>query len=287
MMATIETIVRRVPLGPVIGAMFGAAAVALVAATPPDLFAAAVHQTGLSPVFGAPPFGLASRLAAFAIAFLTVAVVVGGIVWAADLLRNRFAAPAADLVEADTRAEIRASGRRRPISADRELGAPLMSDEALTAVAPPVDGAADGVSLDDALGSSSEVPPLSAGQELWLDTPADEIALEVETPEPEPPEPEVSAVVPPFVAPEPTPEPAGDPFLQIARPSTIDAMIERLEAGLAHRAPDTDPDAPPAMVETPAPPRPHHWMVADSEKTQAREADDAANVPTVRASAAR
>lgn len=127
-MARKKSTLQRLPLAPVIGAMFGVAAAILVAAVPVWLFEQAVGASGI-----------VVRVLAIVAAFAVVGLASWGLVWAVERLMvapapKREEAGELDLGAFDEALPI-ANEVRRPISAV-ELGAPLMSDEALQTVAP-------------------------------------------------------------------------------------------------------------------------------------------------------
>lgn len=130
-MARKKSILQRMPLAPVIGVMFGAAAAILAAAVPEWLFAQAVGASGT-----------VVRVLAVVAAFAVVGLVSGGLIWAVERMMAGPAPKRADATELDLatfdEALPIASEVRRPISAV-ELGAPLMSDEALRTAAPIVE----------------------------------------------------------------------------------------------------------------------------------------------------
>jgi hypothetical protein len=141
-MVTLARRAQRIPFAPVVAVLFGIAAAILVAAVPQWLFESGVVASGLPSVLAAaaPPLGLLARLLAIALAFAGV----GFLFWA-------FLTPVTRLFEAKARARTpwRDGGYdgsydadagalrddplppRRPIFAPEELGAPLMSDEAI------------------------------------------------------------------------------------------------------------------------------------------------------------
>lgn len=133
-MARKTSTLQRLPLAPVIGAMFGVAAAVLVAAVPEWLFEQAVGASGI-----------VVRVLAIVAAFAVVGFVSWGLVWAVERLMTpapkREEAGELDLASFDEALPI-ATDVRRPISAV-ELGAPLMSDEALRTVAPFVEEAVE------------------------------------------------------------------------------------------------------------------------------------------------
>jgi hypothetical protein len=139
-MAKKRSLIQRLPLGPVFGAMLGCAAAILVAAIPQWLFEATAASSGIGDVLSVaqPPLGMKARLFATFVAFVGAALFGWLAGWVVERLLSGQRAPktvaeddAFDLGEFVVEAPPVAMPRR-PISADRELGAPLMSDEALT-----------------------------------------------------------------------------------------------------------------------------------------------------------
>ena len=142
-MVTLARRAQRIPFAPVVAVLFGTVAAILVAALPQWMFESAVVASGLPTVLAAaaPPLGLVARLLAIALAFGGVSFLV----WA-------LLAPVTKFFEAKARARTpwRDAGYdadsimmrdnplppRRPIFAPDELGAPLMSDEAIAPVVP-------------------------------------------------------------------------------------------------------------------------------------------------------
>jgi hypothetical protein len=145
-MVTLARRAQRIPFAPVVAVLFGIAAAILVAAVPQWMFESGVVASGLPSVLAAaaPPLGLVARLLAIALAFCGVSFLV----WI-------LLAPLTTLFEAKARARTPwrdagydadpMAGRddplppRRPIFAPDELGAPLMSDEAIAPVVPFLD----------------------------------------------------------------------------------------------------------------------------------------------------
>lgn len=125
---------NRLPFSPVVGALYGAVAAILVLATPHWLLERAVLSSGMPGLIpaAAPPLGTkASILVAVA-----TALAVGALAWAAARLIERtiLARPrrqARDEESAPAMAERIAPVPPRPIFAQADLGAPLMSDEAV------------------------------------------------------------------------------------------------------------------------------------------------------------
>ena len=140
-MVTLARRAQRIPFAPVVALLFGVAAAILVAAVPQWMFEAGVVKSGLPTVLAAaaPPLGLMARLLAIGVAFGAVSFLVWALV-----------ATLTKIVEAKARARTpwRDAGYdadmamtrddplppRRPIFAPDELGAPLMSDEAIAPV---------------------------------------------------------------------------------------------------------------------------------------------------------
>lgn len=129
----------RTPLAPVVGIMFGLVAAILVAAVPVAMLDQATTSSGLPGLlsFAAPPLGMKARALAVTLAFVIVGVVLWQLLAQIDKFTNKARkarAPWHDEIHADPAAPALIEGRRRPIFAPAELGAPLMSDEA---IAPP------------------------------------------------------------------------------------------------------------------------------------------------------
>lgn len=214
-MARKASTLQRLPLSPVIGAMFGAAAAVLVAATPDFLFEQAVGATG----FG---MRLLAMIAAFA--------VVGGLVWALVAAAERMmAAPVAprardelDLATFEQALPV-SDATRRPISAG-ELGAPLMSDAALRTIEP----------LSDE--RPATIPDLSPPAQAAIVPPEEQLPEEA---------PAVETVVP--------------------AESSIEALIARLEAGLARHGRPTPPPTSGGNAVPVTPARGSAWIVREGE----------------------
>jgi hypothetical protein len=129
--------IARIPLAPAIAAMFGLIALTLISMTPGWLLERLVSAAGLAAVFPAaqPPLGSTARI---------LCAVFGGIgvfvlLWAAlsplqALVRKRRPqkAKGSRIGAAPTVSPAHAM-KRPPIFAERELGAPFMSDEAIAA----------------------------------------------------------------------------------------------------------------------------------------------------------
>lgn len=257
---------------PVAGLSAIAAAFAAFA-IPQDLLSRAVVATGLPSILSAaqPPLGLTARVA------LAVgsAALVFGIVFLALRLLDRSGMSAAAAKEEEDFLSPRVRRRDvhpdapapRPISAARDLGEPVPPilpvprwlDETKLAAAPEPKPEPE----IEAESVAFVAPGPEAGPEVVVEPePVAEAEAVVDAefepeslPEPEPeivaaPEPEVAA------APEPGPEPA--PALQAEMPTSIAALMERLEHGLAKRrmieSAPAAPAAPPQVFpEAPAP----------------------------------
>lgn len=169
-MVTLARRAHRMPFAPVVAVLFGIVSAILVAAVPQWMFEAGVVASGLPTVLAAasPPLGLVARLLAIALAFVAGALAVWALV-----------APAARYLEAKARARTpwRDAGYdtetqsifsellppRRPIFAPDELGAPLMSDEAI-APAPSAPDVAPALPVDDE--PTTAVPPIAAQESI-------------------------------------------------------------------------------------------------------------------------
>lgn len=120
----------RLPFASVVGTMFAAVAVILVTVTPPLLFEHAVVASGLPLLFSAanPPLGEFARI----LAILAAATIAGALAFGvASLIERTLFATPARTAEADAHdRDAQSAFPRRPLFADRELGAPLMSDAA-------------------------------------------------------------------------------------------------------------------------------------------------------------
>lgn len=298
-MVTLARRVNHTPLAPVVGVMFGVVAAILVAATPSWIFDRLVVQSGLPSIlsFAAPPLGLTARILAMALA----AIVVGSVLWlVVGLIEKALAGRGHqralwfDAGYSAVEVPVTIEGRRRPIFAPAELGAPLMSDEAIAANRPiddvveyadfdvitdnSTDGAADAlvdaaaeVTADETIDESAAAPireriqpviePTSVSSWRTSQTPLPEL-----TPEPELEVPLSAAEfdLPPSDAP-------GDDD------DSIESLIRRLESGLARRAAnDPGPDAPASAPLTLAPlTLAKEWIIADKvQSTEPSEGND-------------
>ena len=136
-MRNLDTL-RKLPFAPVVGAMFGVVAAILVVATPPFLFERAITGSGLPELLSAaaPPLGGKARVLA---AFVSAAV-IGALVFGALKLIEKATARKVPLTRGSTIVAARlGAGLERvhvnppkPIFAGSDLGAPFMSDEAVT-----------------------------------------------------------------------------------------------------------------------------------------------------------
>lgn len=141
-MVTLARRASRIPFAPVVAVLFGVVAGVLTAATPQWLFERGIVASGLPALIAAasPPLGLMARLLAISGAFLAITVLLWAVLGPLTAkLESRVRARTPwrdagyDVPLADTTLFIAA---RRPILAPEELGAPLMSDEAIAASAP-------------------------------------------------------------------------------------------------------------------------------------------------------
>ena len=155
--------VARVPFAPVVAAMFGMISLILIFMTPGWLFERMVMASGLPSLIAAaqPPLGETAR---------KLSAIAGGLsvflaLWAGlALLRfviKRNAPPKARGSRIDAAVQIVESPitkrKREPIFAERELGAPFMSNEAIATVAQ----SAPTIGIEpDTLATESEQAPL-------------------------------------------------------------------------------------------------------------------------------
>jgi hypothetical protein len=245
-MVTLARRVSRTPLAPVVGVMFGAVAAILVAAMPAWMFDKAVVESGLPSIlsFAAPPLGLTARVLAMALGF----IVVGGGLWLVLGLIEKALKPSSskpapswhDEGYSEEDEPVKVEGRRRPIFAPTELGAPLMSDEAIAPALQSIE---------------PEVAPILRTEPEPLPEPLSAVDHSTLTPEPELEKP-LSAVE--FDLP-PSDTPDND--------DSIQSLIRRLEAGLARRAAnDPGPDSP---ASAPSPlALSKDWIVSDNDQPQ-------------------
>jgi hypothetical protein len=221
------SILNRLPLAPVIGAMFAVVAAILVLATPQWLFQDAIVASGLPTLFSAatPPLGAKAKI----LSAILAASIVGAIFWAAiaaieRLIESSRKAPSdgkADVEDAKTLDQILAD-RRRPIFAEADLGAPLMSDEAAAV-------ARDELVLDTAL------PEVDAS-DTEIATPAFQpMAEEAET---EPASSQEAIAQPRSWPPRDVRDEEGDSN------QTVADLMSRLEAALDRRQQRLGKDAP-------------------------------------------
>lgn len=223
-MVTLKRRVDRIPFASVVAIMFGVAAAILVAAVPVGMFESAVMATGLPQALSiaSPPLGLKARIVAVVLAFLVVTLVSWLILkpverWLDRDRRRR--TPWADAGYAESgpaTARSRVEAARKPIFAPDELGAPLMSEEALAGFEPVSPRA-----------TQAELPPLAPEPELYVPIAAEELTA------------------PHAAGPTSDLEP-WTPTTPAAGETSIHALIRRLEAGLAKRGGGPDPDAPAA-----------------------------------------
>ena len=193
----------RVPFAPVVAAMFGVITLILIFMTPGWLFERLIAASGLPSLIPAasPPLGETARK----LSAIAGGVGVFSVLWVGlSLLRafiKRNAPPKARGSRIDPVAAPQAntvsppSLKREPIFAERELGAPFMSDEA---IAPAVVASA----------SPAQAPLM--------------------TPEADSPPPSPDRIAP--IAPSPSPAPASTDAI-----NTMGGQLARLESALARR----------------------------------------------------
>ncbi len=243
-MAKRRSFIDRISLAPVFALMFGTAVAIVIAAMPAWRFEAMIGGSGLGSVLAVaqPPLGMKARLLAVALGFALVALLVWGGV---TLVQRLIAGPKPGVADNDFDDELDLSGYaenvppvdapRRPIFADKELGAPFMSDAALASAA----AAASPIVL-------TPPEPVEAVVDL-PDAPVD-VAADAITDEMAPDDLVVPATdvldVPLDVA--EFDLPAAPATLEaLPGESSIDTLIRRLEAGLARRA-GPPPSGPPS-----------------------------------------
>ena len=207
---------RTLPLAPIIAAMFALAAAVLAFAVPSWRLENAVVTSGLADAlsFARPPLGLKARAALVLVAF----VVTGGLVWALVRFAERIASVRVHRAEIRDELDLepfvdRAPGpletRRKPIFADRELGAPFMSEEVL---ARPREPEAAVAIVDDA--------SVDANQDVN----------------------ETNSLDKPLVVDEFDLPPSDSPVEPLPGETSLDALIRRLEAGMARREASRPPE---------------------------------------------
>jgi len=277
-MAGRRNFLARIPLAPVIALMLGTAVAVVIATMPQDALQTLVSATGIDSIVAAarPPLGLKARLIALFLGFAVVTALVWAVVAVIErLLSGQPLMPLKMSAESDeldltefVTADVAAP--RRPIFADRELGAPLMSDAALTTAAP--------LELDDFdLLLPPSVAPEVAVDEMTVApfaTPQRQ-TTPVEAPFAALPE---DVLAEPLAAEEFALEPDSAPD---ASESSIDALIRRLEASLARRGPPVPPDpsrAPPVQVS----PRESGWLVRSIDAAAENGSDASRALRTLR-----
>ena len=288
-MAKRRTIIDRLPLAPVFALMFGTAVAIVIAATPQGVFEGAIASTGLGTLLDVarPPLGLKARLLAVVLGFALVAIVVWLAVTAVQRLIDGPAPRADDDFddELDLGAYVDSlppvDAPRRPIFADRELGAPFMSDEALTSVAaPPL------VLTPSEADAEPEPVLVLEAPEPVVET--DVIVPEFEAPEAEGAVPTVaenSILAAPLDVAEFDLPPVGDEPETISGETSIDTLIRRLEAGFARRAGPPPPGSPAPAANPVGAMR--DWMVGSRESDGDNDPGSARALDTLQRLAAR
>jgi hypothetical protein len=196
-MNSVKKSLNRLPLAPVVAAMFAAVAAVLVIAMPHWLFEYYVQRVGLPGLLPAatPPLGNTARIGAAVAAFGAT----GAALWALLATVERRWSEASDSLSDYPSVT---AGPPEPLRAEAELGAPLMSEEAIT----------------------------QAREELLLDAPMVEEeaqpVVDAEVIEPEPISgPEIIEVMPP------APPAAAISRLPVA-PESLAGLVRRLDAAL-------------------------------------------------------
>jgi hypothetical protein len=145
-MVTLARAAQRIPFAPVVAVIFGIAAAVLVAAMPQWLFESGVVASGLPTVIdaAAPPLGMVARILAIALAFGGVAFLFWVVLTLLTRLFDAQARARTPWRDAGYNADASTARSdplppRRPIFAPDELGAPLMSDEAIALQLPIAD----------------------------------------------------------------------------------------------------------------------------------------------------
>ncbi len=226
-MAKRRTLIDRLPLAPVFALMFGTAVAIVVAAMPQWRYEQAIGWTGLGSLLAVarPPLGLKARLLGVMLVFALVAIIM----WLAVTVVERALAARSPAQDDDDLLDLAAFAEtlppldkpRRPIFADKELGAPFMSDEALKTapIAQPfVDEMEPAPPIADIVAPAVAETPEAAIEPSALEAPLDVAEFDL------PPAPPDFAVLP------------GE--------SSIDTLIRRLEAGMARRAGPRPPGPP-------------------------------------------
>ncbi|UVO52741.1 hypothetical protein [Sphingomonas sp. SUN039] len=256
-MAKRRNFIDRLPLAPVFALLFGTAVAIVIAAMPQWRFEQAVGATGLGSVLSVavPPLGLKARLLAVMLGFALVATLV----WLAATLVQRLIDGPKPRVDDDADDELDlgayidtlppVDAPRRPIFADRELGAPFMSDEALaTAPALPLVLTPPEPVTEPEQELALEAPEVEPEPALVLDAPEETVPV---APEPAVPQMDVDpALEAPLDIAEFDLPPVADAREPISDESSIDTLIRRLEAGMARRAGPPPPN-PPAAAANP------------------------------------
>jgi hypothetical protein len=156
-MVTLARRAHRIPFAPVVAVLFGVVAAILMAAVPVWLFEKGVVASGLPDLIAAaaPPLGLIARLLAIAAAFLGTALLIRLLLVPVGRMIDGKARVRTPWRDAGYDADANQSNAnplppRRPIFAPDELGAPLMSDEAIAAAQPVIEDEAVAPMVDEA-----------------------------------------------------------------------------------------------------------------------------------------
>lgn len=290
-MAKRRSIIDRLPLAPVFALMFGTAVAIVIAATPQGVFEGAIASTGLGALLDVarPPLGLKARLLAVVLGFALVAILVWLAVTAVQRLIEGPVPRADDGYddELDLGAYVDSlppvDAPRRPIFADRELGAPFMSDEALTSVAVP-----------SLVLTPPEAEPEPEHEPVFvLEAPEPVVETDVIVPEFEalevdgavPTVAEDSILAAPLDVAEFDLPPVADEPATVSGETSIDTLIRRLEAGFARRAGPPPPGSPAPAANPVGAMR--DWMVGSRESDGDNDTGSARALDTLQRLAAR
>lgn len=236
-MAKRRNFIDRLPLAPVFALLFGAAVAIVIASLPQWRFEQAIEWTGLGSMLSVarPPLGLKARLLAVMLGFALVAIIVWFAVTAVErALRLRVAQDDNEAfldLAAFAESLPPLEKPRRPIFADKELGAPFMSDEALKTVPVPLPVFSPTQAMPTQPLVDVVAPRAGHVPQVLMETPGLEALLDVAE----------------FDLP-----PAPPAFPEVPGESSIDTLIRRLEAGLARRAGPRSPN-PPSTTPSPIP----------------------------------
>lgn len=270
-MAKRRNFIDRLPLAPVFALLLGAAVAIVIVSIPQWRFEQAIEWTGLGSMLSVarPPLGLKARLLAVMLGFALVAIIVWFAVTAVERALALRVAQDDDEEFIDLSAFAESlpplERPRRPIFADKELGAPFMSDEALMTVPAPLPVFSPTQAMPTQPLVDVVAPRAGPVPQVLIETPALEALLDV-----------AEFDLPP--APPAFPEAPGE--------SSIDTLIRRLEAGLARRAGPRSPTPPSSDPPSPTPspiPVMHDLLERERETEYHRQADGPNETASARA----